>query len=98
MKTPQTMTRSSAWAIGIVPSATQSATALATAYWAGPNIWTAWVIPLMVTLVIRTVEGLTGRFGVKTASRLVWPADWLARALAKAVPTGPDLVPINRSM
>ena len=55
---------------GIVPSATQSATALATAYCAGPNIWTACFIPLIVTLVISTVAGLAIRLGVSTASRL----------------------------
>src|SRR3954454_18885166 len=71
MKTPQTMTRSSALSWGIVPSATQSATALATAYWAGPNIWTACFMPLIVTLVISTVAGFTARFGVRTASRFV---------------------------
>ena len=98
MKTPQTMTRSSASALGMVPSATQSATALATAYWAGPNICTACFIPLIVTLVIRTVAGLTARFGVSTASRLVCPSDWVARALAKAAPTGPVFEPISRSM
>src|SRR5947209_4448476 len=98
MNTPQTITNSSAWAAGMVLSATQSATALATAYWAGPNIWTACFIPLIVTLVIRTVAGLAIRLGVSTARRLVWPADWLARALANAVPTGPVLSPIRRSM
>ena len=58
--------------------------ALATAYCAGPNIWTACFIPLIVTFVIRTVAGLAIRFGVRTASRLVCPADWFARAMAKA--------------
>src|SRR3954452_12665051 len=95
MKTPQTMTRSSAAEDGMVPSARQSATALATAYWAGPNIWTACFIPLIVTLVIITVAGLASRLGSRTASRLEWPLDWLARALAKAAPTGPSLEPIS---
>ena len=45
-----------------------------------------------MTLVIRTVAGLAIRFGVRTASRLVCPADWLARALANAMPTGPSFV------
>src|SRR5271165_5135534 len=98
MKTPQTITSSSAAVAGIIPSATQSATALATAYWAGPNICTACFIPLIVTLVIRTVAGLAIRFGVRTASRLVCSADWFARALANASPTGPSFLPISRSM
>ena len=58
----------------MTPSATLSATALATAAWAGPNICTACFAPLIVTLVIITVAGLQIRFGVSTASRLVWPA------------------------
>src|SRR3990172_7528963 len=98
MKTPQTMTSWSAWSLGMMPSATQSATALATAYWAGPNICTAWVAPLMVNLVMRTVAGLAIRLGVRTASRLEWPWVWRARALAKATPTGPSIEPIKRSM
>lgn len=38
------------------------------------------------------------RLGVKTASRLVCPSLWVAKALAKAVPTGPDLLPISKSI
>src|SRR5215831_11576941 len=98
MKTPQTMTRLSASLLGMTPEATQSVTALATAAWAGPNICTAWAAPLIVTLVINTVAGLHTRFGVNTASRFEWPAFWLARALAKAMPTGPALSPMSRSM
>jgi len=84
--------------LGMIPCSTESATALATAACAGPNICTACVAPLMVTLVISTVAGLTARFGVRTASKLLWPADCRARALANATPTGPALSPINRSM
>ena len=40
--------------------------------------------------------GLGDRLGVSTASRLVCPADWLASALANAVPTGPVLLPIKQ--
>src|SRR5262245_9993893 len=98
MNTPATMTRLSAWSLGITLAATESATALATAFWAGPNICAAWVMPLMVTLVINTVAGLQIRFGVSTASRLVCPALWLESAVANAVPTGPSLEPINKSM
>ena len=43
---------------GIMPSATLSATALATPRWAGPNIWTAWVAFLIVTLLNRIGRGL----------------------------------------
>src|SRR6476660_2529812 len=98
MNTPQTMTYSSALSFGMTPAATLSTTARATADWAGPNIWTACLAPLIVTLVIITVAGLQIRFGVTTASRLEWPALWLARALANATPTGPSLLPISRSM
>ena len=71
MNTPHTTTRSSASISAITPSATESATALATAAWAGPNICTACFMPLIVTLVIITVDGLTARFGVNTANRFV---------------------------
>src|SRR2546423_12276775 len=98
MKTPQTMTRFSASDLGMMPSATLSATALATAAWAGPNIWTAWPAPLMVTLVIRTVAGLQMRLGSRTASRLLCPWVCEPRALANAVPTGPSFEPMSRSM
>ena len=49
----------------MTPAATLSATALATAAWAGPNICTACLAPLMVTLVISTVAGLQIRLGVE---------------------------------
>ena len=91
MKTPQTMHEVLGRAAGIVPSATQSATALATAYCAGPNIWTACFIPLIVTLVIRIVAGFTSKLGARTASRFECPSDWFARALAKASADGSRL-------
>ena len=74
MNTPQTITRCSASAFGITPLATLSATALATAACAGPNICTACLAPLMVTFVIMTVAGFTARFGVRTARRLECPS------------------------
>ena len=43
--------------------------AFATAAWAGPNICTACFAPLIVTLVIITVAGLTATLGVRTARR-----------------------------
>ena len=82
----------------MTPEATESATALATAACAGPNICTACFIPLIVTFVISTVDGLTARFGVRTASRFECPSLWRANALANAVPTGPSLLPINKSI
>ena len=51
-----------------------------------------------MTLVIRTVAGLVGRFGSSTARRFECPLDWLVKALAKAIPTGPVFEPIKRSM
>ena len=78
------MTRFSASPFLITPSATESATALATAAWAGPNICTACRMPLIVTLVIITVAGLTAKLGVSTANRLLWPSLWRANALANA--------------
>ena len=74
MNTPHTITRFSQSLFGITPAATLSATAFATAAWAGPNICTACLAPLMVTFVIITVAGLTARFGVRTASRFEWPS------------------------
>ena len=59
---------------GIAPSATLSATAFATAYCAGPNIWTACFAPLMVTLLNRMLWGLQARFGATTASSEVKPS------------------------
>ena len=79
-------------------SATESATALATAACAGPNICTACFMPLIVTFVTSTVAGLTARLGVNTASKFECPSLCRAKALANAAPTGPSLLPINRSM
>src|SRR4029453_18880404 len=62
MNTPTHRNRLSASSAGIVPSSTQSATAIATACWAGPNICTACFAPLMVTLLNITVLGLVMRF------------------------------------
>src|SRR4029079_5404735 len=93
MKTPTQMNRSSASLSGMVPSATLSATAVATACCAGPNICTACLAFLMVTLLKRMVFGLQSRFGPITANRLVKPSLLLVIALQKAVsaalPRGP---------
>src|SRR4051795_493037 len=97
MKTPATTQRSSTWSCGMTPSRTESTTARATAAWAGPNICTAWVAPLIVTLLDMIVSGLAGRLGAPTASRFVCPSFWLMRACANASPTGPSLEPIRRS-
>ena len=86
MNTPQTMTRSSACSLGMTPSATLSATALATAAWAGPNICTACGRPLIVTLVISTVAGLQIRFGARTASRLEWPLRLVGQGVGEGRP------------
>src|SRR4051794_12098600 len=98
MKTPTTMQRSSTWSCGMTPSRTESTTARATPACAGPNICTAWVAPLIVTLLAMSVSGLAGRFGATTARRLVCPSFWLRSAVAKAWPTGPSLRPMRRSM
>src|SRR6187399_1328446 len=82
----------------MVPFATESTTARATAAWAGPNIWTACLAPLIVTLLKRTVSGLQGRFGATTARSVVNPSLLLARAFTNAAPAGPDFEPIIRSM
>ena len=63
-----------AWLLEMTPSATESITARATAACAGPNIWTACLAPLIVTLLKSSVSGLAGRFGVTTASRVVKPS------------------------
>src|SRR3954469_17583063 len=98
MKTPTMMHRSSTWSAGMMPSRTASTTPRATPACAGPNICTAWVAPLIVTLLAMIVSGLAGRLGATTASRLVWPSFWLISASANASPTGPSLRPISRSM
>src|ERR1700751_918923 len=77
----------------MTPSATLSATALATACCAGPNICTACLAPLIVTLLNRTVAGFVSRFGPITASNDVNPSLLLVRACANAdsaaLPRGP---------
>src|SRR3954466_5172866 len=97
MNTPTMMQRSSMSPSARTPSRTESTTARATAAWAGPNICTAWVAPLIVTLFDMIVSGLAGRVGATTASRFVCPSFWLMRACANASPTGPSLEPIRRS-
>src|SRR5262245_54211467 len=82
----------------MVPSLTESMTARATAAWAGPNIWTACLAPLIVTLLKRSVSGLQGRLGVTTASRVENPSLLLESALVNAAPAGPDFDPMIRSM
>src|SRR3954449_6704905 len=98
MKTPTMMQRSSIWSWVMTPSRTESTTARATAACAGPNIWTACVAPLIVTLFDITVSGFAGRFGATTARRFVWPSFWLMKASANASPTGPSFDPISRSI
>src|SRR6185312_1789124 len=98
MNTPTQIKRSSASAAGIVPSATLSATALATACCAGPNICTACFAPLIVTLLNRTVWGLVARLGARTARRDVKPSLLLVSALAKALSAALPRGPMMRSM
>src|SRR5262245_52962059 len=98
MNTPTQMKTSSASLAGIMPSATLSCTAFATANCAGPNIWTACLAPLMVTLLNSTLLGLQGRFGAITASKVVKPSFWLASALQNAVSTGLPRGPMSRSI
>src|SRR3989338_857436 len=98
MNTPTQMNRSSASFAGIVPSSTQSATAIATARCAGPNICTACLAPLMVTLLNITVFGLAARFGATTAKRLVNPSLLLVSVLQNAVSTALPRGPMIKSM
>src|SRR5262245_36562471 len=98
MNTPTRMHRSSALSLGMTPLATESTTARATAACAGPNIWTACLAPLMVTLLKSRVSGLAGRFGATTASRLVKPSLLLLSEFANATPAGPDFDPMMRSI
>src|SRR5579875_2458128 len=95
MKTPTQMKISSASSAGMTPSATLSATARATACWAGPNICTACLAPLMVTLLNITVGGLHIKFGATTARSAVKPSLLLVSALQKAasaaLPRGPRI-------
>ena len=45
----------------MTPLSTESTTARATAAWAGPNIWTACLAPLIVTLLKSSGVGLAGQ-------------------------------------
>ena len=83
MKTLTMTTQSSTTSFGMMPSSTESATALATANWAGPKIFPASSMSLMVTLGTMTVWGFGGRLGLITASRGVCPAERLLRDWAK---------------
>ena len=47
----------------MMPLSTESTTARATAACAGPNIWTACLAPLIVTLLNSNVSGFAGKFG-----------------------------------
>src|SRR3954463_7680147 len=98
MNTPTQQNTSLASSCGIVPSATASATARATAACAGPNICTACLAPLMVTLLNRIVFGLVGRFGAITASSEVKPSLLLVSALQNAVSTALPRGPMIKSM
>src|SRR6266478_6620969 len=98
MNTPTSTYRLSASSAGITPACTLSATARATAACAGPNIWTACLAPLIVTLLNSSVLGLQGRFGAITANNdvnpsLLFDSEW-QNALSAALPRGP----IIRSM
>src|ERR1700684_4413361 len=98
MNTPTQMQRSSTLSRGITPLETESTTARATAAWAGPDICTACLAPLIVTLLYRIVSGFAGRFGATTARRVVKPSLLLVSALANAAPACPDLAPMIKSM
>src|SRR5215213_11973740 len=82
----------------MIPSATESTTARATAACAGPNICTACAAPLIVTLLNMIVSGFAGRLGVTTASSVVKPSLLFVRAFTNAEPAGPCLEPMIRSM
>src|SRR5215471_1206026 len=97
MNTPTQMKRLSASSTGITPSATLSATAMATACCAGPNICTACLAPLIVTLLNITVAGLATRLGPTTESSAVKPSLLLARQLANAVSAALPRGPMIRS-
>src|SRR5665213_1653640 len=98
MNTPTITQRLSALSFGITPLSTESTTARATAACAGPNIWTACLAPLIVTLLKRIVSGLAGRFGATTASSVVKPSLLFVSALQNAAPAGPVLEPMIRSI
>src|SRR5207247_2109652 len=64
----------------------------------GPNIWTACVARLMVTLLKRSASGFAGRFGLTTARRVLCPSRWFDKAFTNACPAGPDFDPMIKSM
>src|SRR5437588_6025499 len=82
----------------MTPDDTLSTTARATAACAGPNIWTACVAFLRVTLLKRRVSGLAGTLGVTTGSSLVKPSVLLDNVVTNACPAWPDFDPMIRSM
>src|ERR1700747_117911 len=98
MNTPTQMKRLSASSCGMTPSATLSATALATACCAGPNFWTACLAPLIVTLLNKTVAGLQSKFGATTASSDVKPSLLLVKQFANAVSAALPRGPMMRSI
>src|SRR6187401_1116186 len=98
MNTPTRMHRSLALSCGMTPLSTESTTARATAAWAGPNICTACLAPLIVTLLNRSVSGLHGRLGATTANSVVKPSLLFASALQNAEPAGPVFEPMIKSM
>lgn len=90
MNTLALITQSSALSLGMIPSSTQSATALPTAVWAGPKILLASSKSPTVTLGIMIVAGLVIKLGLITLSNGVCPTDNWLNPLAKAFPTGPS--------
>src|SRR5260370_38411844 len=82
----------------MTPEDTLSTTGRATAACAGPNIWTACVAFLIVTLLKSSVSGLAARLGVTTARSLVKPSVLFDRVFTNACPACPDFDPMIRSM
>src|SRR5205085_982370 len=66
--------------------------------WAGPNICTACLASLIVTLLKRIVFGFTGRFGATTAKSEVKPSLLLVSAWANAVSAALPRGPMMRSI
>ncbi|VVB87362.1 Uncharacterised protein [uncultured archaeon] len=90
--------RSSIWSSGMTPSWTESATALATAVWAGPNIWAACGMFLTVTFGTISVAGFVIRFGLMTERSGVCPMESCVNPFANACPTGPVFSPMIKSI
>src|SRR3954449_12490011 len=82
----------------MTPLSTESTIARATAACAGPNICTACLAPLMVTLLNRMVFGLAARLGATTASSDVKPSLLLVKALQNAISAALPRGPMIRSM